>query len=219
MHLGPYNCCKVQEKAKKRVKKMDLKPLIECYGKQGCKSLHLGCGRTKIPGTIGVDIRNFPEVNLMADLNNGLPFDSGSVGLIASNHVLEHLDYSKIMDEMLRVLMDGGINIIVVPHYSNHRAHMGEHRIPGFSWVAFEHFRDEKHPFHGFEIVKNEILFGKRLGFVAKAVNSSNRLKHFYERFFCGIFPASEILVVLRKNGKLLGKNGKLLGKNGRLSK
>ncbi len=174
----------------------DLKLLLD--NKKG-RILHLGCGRVKIPGTIGIDIRNFPEVDVKTDLNKKVPFNSNSVDAIISNHVLEHLDYIKIMNEMLRVLKKGGKNIIVVPHYSNHRAYMGEHITQGFSWVAFEHFRDSNHPFHNFEVVKNEILFGKKLGFITKIVNCNNKLKHIYERFFCGIFPAVEILIILKK--------------------
>lgn len=180
---------------------MDLEPLVSEFFKnrKPAKILHLGCGRKKIPGTIGLDIRKFSEVDFCVDLNSKLPFGENSVDGVISNHVIEHLDYNNIMNEIMRVLKTGGINIMVVPHYTNHRAHMGEHVTPGFSWIAFEHFLDNKHPFNGFEILKNNVLFGKRLGLLGGIVNSNKKITYAYERFFSGILPASEIVVVMRK--------------------
>lgn len=163
------------------------------------KILHLGCGRNKLPKTIGLDIRDFPEVDIRSDLNSDMPFGENSIDGIVSNHVLEHLEYNHTMNDILRVLKTGGINILIVPHYTNHRAHMGEHKIHGFSWVAFEHFADKNHPFYGFEIMKNEILFGNRLNFIGKMINSNKKITYIYERFFSGLFPAVELVVVMRK--------------------
>ncbi|MFH1240356.1 MAG: methyltransferase domain-containing protein [Candidatus Diapherotrites archaeon] len=163
------------------------------------KILHLGCGRNKLPKTIGIDIRDFPEVDVRVDLNSDMPFGENSVDGIVSNHVLEHLDYSHIMNESLRILKTGGISIMIVPHYTNHRAHMGEHKIQGFSWIAFEHFADKNHPFYGFEIMKNEILFGNKLNFIGKLINSNKKITYIYERFFSGIFPAVELAVIMKK--------------------
>lgn len=56
---------------------------------------------------------------LRHDLNNGLPFDTGSVHLIHLSHVLEHFDYGKglkLLKECRRVLRpDDGILRVAVP--------------------------------------------------------------------------------------------------------
>ena len=40
----------------------------------GLRVLDIGCGRQKFPGTMGLDERAFPGVDVVSDLNNRLPF-------------------------------------------------------------------------------------------------------------------------------------------------
>ena len=67
--------------------------LIDFAARQKGKILHLGCGRKRIPGTVGIDVRkDFPEVDQVADLNKPLDFKESSVDAVLSAHLLEHLD-------------------------------------------------------------------------------------------------------------------------------
>ena len=133
---------------------------------------------------------------MVLDLNNKLPFKDESVDGVIASHVLEHLSYFNFMSELSRILAPGGRVYFLVPYFTNHRAHIGEHVVPGFSWVAFEHFKDPNHPFYSFKIISNRIRFGNRLGFLDNIVA---RFSMIYDRFFCYIMPATELEVVLEK--------------------
>ena len=56
--------------------------------------INLGCGKTRIPESIGVDAVEIPEtVDVIHDLNETpYPFDNGFADEIHFYHVLEHLD-------------------------------------------------------------------------------------------------------------------------------
>src|SRR5687768_18070623 len=68
--------------------------------------LELGCGRAPQPGRIGIDAIDLPGVDIVADLENGLPFiPSTSVDEIHARSLLEHLDnFEPLMREIVRVL-------------------------------------------------------------------------------------------------------------------
>lgn len=85
----------------------------------GAFALDLGCGRTKVAGTIGVDIAPLPGVDVRADLNTALPFRDSSVDTIYTSHTLEHVaDFVRTMEEIWRVTKPGARVHIWVPHAS-----------------------------------------------------------------------------------------------------
>ncbi len=85
----------------------------------GRRVLHLGCGRTKLPGSVGVDALSFPATDVVHDLNAfPWPFDEGSVDVIFAHSVLEHLDsLPTAFEEMYRVCKNGARIIIAVPYF------------------------------------------------------------------------------------------------------
>jgi len=86
-------------------------------GKQKELKLDLGCGPNKEEGYVGVDLRSFSGVDLIADLSVfPWKFKSNSVEDIRASHFLEHLpDILRTMNEIFRVLKPGGIVQIDVP--------------------------------------------------------------------------------------------------------
>lgn len=56
------------------------------------KILHAGCGSSKIPGSVGVDILDLPGVDVVHDLNKRWPFEDDSFDVVLSKNVLEHVD-------------------------------------------------------------------------------------------------------------------------------
>jgi len=81
---------------------------------RGLHIVELGGGINPKAGcNINIDLE---EGNFKWDLNDGIPLDDNSVGVIWASHILEHLhDKHKIMCEIHRVLADGGWAFIQVP--------------------------------------------------------------------------------------------------------
>jgi len=166
-------------------------------GEGNKKILHLCCQDAHIDGAINIDYVKFEGVDIIADLNRRWRFAKNeSVDGIIAIDALEHLNYFHAMGEIARVLKPGGNCYLRVPHFTNHRAHIGEHTIPGLSYIAFDHFKDKNHPFYRLKVISNRISFGRALRFLDWAIN---RMPLLWERFFCYIMPAVELEIVLEK--------------------
>lgn len=83
--------------------------------------LELGCGLAPQPGRIGIDRLDLKGVDIVADIEQGLPFiPSGCVDQIFCRSLLEHVDnFELFMREAVRVLKAGGVCNVFVPHFSN----------------------------------------------------------------------------------------------------
>jgi len=83
--------------------------------------LHLGCGRTILPGFVNVDRVAAPGVDVVADLDDcartRLPFEDDTVDEVYMSHVLEHVrDTLSLMAELHRVAKRGAVITARVPH-------------------------------------------------------------------------------------------------------
>jgi SAM-dependent methyltransferase len=87
--------------------------------------LHLGCGRTILPGWVNVDCVSLPGVDMCIDLDAlspeiPFPAENDSVDDFRAYHVLEHLDNTlSFMQEMYRIAMPGARMEIRVPYGSS----------------------------------------------------------------------------------------------------
>ena len=82
--------------------------------------LDLGCGARKTPGAVGADRIATSGVDVVCDLDAGLPFSDNSVEEVILNHVVEHLDdLCAAMQEIWRVCRPGGTVRIWTPHFSS----------------------------------------------------------------------------------------------------
>lgn len=100
--------------------------------------LDLGCGSNKKPGFIGVDIAEFPGVDCVADLRQGLPYEADSVAEIHSSHFFEHLEWPErvaLFNDIYRVLVVGGTAQIITPDWA-HACMYGDptHKSPMSGW-------------------------------------------------------------------------------------
>lgn len=76
----------------------------------------LGCAYKKPEGFIGVDIYPWPEVDIVADMTQGLPFSDSSVDEVRAHDVIEHLpDRIQTMNEIWRICKPNAIVDIFVP--------------------------------------------------------------------------------------------------------
>jgi predicted SAM-dependent methyltransferase len=80
--------------------------------------INLGCGYRPMKGWINVDRARGPEVQVVWDLTQGLPFPNSSSTAIFSEHLLEHFtkeDASRLLSECHRVLQTGGVLRLSTP--------------------------------------------------------------------------------------------------------
>lgn len=84
------------------------------------EKIDLGCGTKKKEGYYGIDVVEYPGVDKVMDLRmSTLPFPDGSLTDVYCSHFLEHLTFEEnchLFNEAYRVLKEGGIFEIVVPH-------------------------------------------------------------------------------------------------------
>ncbi len=83
--------------------------------------LDVGCGEYKISGAIGIDRRNWPNVDVVHDLNcYPWPFPDDSFDRIVCRHSLPHLDdVVRAMDELHRIARPGATVEVVTPHFTS----------------------------------------------------------------------------------------------------
>ena len=98
----------------------DIDRLLAELRKHVSKGLHLGSGSTKLEGLINCDLFN-PEADLKADAKDLSMFEDGSVDLIESHHMIEHLSFAdteSALEEWQRVLRRRGLLVISCPDIS-----------------------------------------------------------------------------------------------------
>ncbi len=107
-------------------------------------TVDVGCGSRKTPGAIGIDTARIPGVDLIGDLERGLPLRDGSVDVLHAYHVLEHVDdFLAAVGEIWRVLRHGGVAHIKGPHAASPYTTWKDptHR-RGLSIATFTYFDD-----------------------------------------------------------------------------
>lgn len=130
--------------------KVSSKKALEDYLKNNKESvLNLGCGKSKPKNHFGIDIRKFDGVDLVCDLNKGIPLPDNSFKVVIAQDFLEHTlpqNNIKIMEEIYRVLDFGGHFHFIVP--STDGNNMGAFQDPThFSYwneKKFWYFFDDK---------------------------------------------------------------------------
>jgi len=190
--------------------------------------LNLGCGKTRIPGSIGVDTADIPgSVDVIHDLNETpYPFSNDFADEIHFYHVLEHLDDPVAkLEEIHRILKPNGILFMRVPHFSSNGAFTDiTHKRP-FSCFSFDVFEENAyHAFYSkvrFELLQKEIKYfgmypndGIYARYIhpnqcpilarpfVRLINFMIRLSPmFFERVWCyWVGGACEVVITMKKN-------------------
>jgi SAM-dependent methyltransferase len=183
--------------------------------------IELGCGQKKKQGRIGVDKLNLPNVDIVADLEEGLSFlPDNSVDQIHCRSVLEHIkNFDNLMREMVRVLKDNGKAYVFVPHFSNpyyfsdftHSRFFGLYTF--YYFVATENQLKRKVPAF-YTDIRIKVL-SQRLVFKSSFViintikklagwliNAHTLIQEYYEENLCYIFPCYGIEIVFTPDRK-----------------
>jgi len=170
-----------------------------CDGLSLSKVLDIGCGRHKLPGSIGLDIVPLEGVDVVHDLNQfPYPFSDNSFDSVRLSHVIEHTQsIIRTMEEIHRILKPGGELEITTPHYTDasswqdptHHWHLNSR---SFDFFAEDH-QSGYYSKARFKIESSEIKllkFYKWLGFEF-LINLENRnlryrfLRKFWEQYLC----------------------------------
>lgn len=88
--------------------------------------IDLGCGPNKRdPHAVGVDIRDYEPVDVVTNIETGLPFPDDSVTGVDAYSILEHVsDLPGVMAELHRVCVDGAELTGKVPHWRDRNAYI-----------------------------------------------------------------------------------------------
>jgi SAM-dependent methyltransferase len=177
----------------------------------------LGCAVRKRPGRVGIDRLDLPGVDIVADLEAGLPFlPDPSVDEIHCRSVLERIaNFEQLLGEMMRVLKDSGRACIFVPHFSNPYYYSDyAHKRP-FGLYTFYYFADQDHQARRevpsfytdlrIEIVSVKLKFRSPIRILhwsrklmGAIINLHPALQEFYEAGLCYLVPCDGIEVILR---------------------
>lgn len=170
------------------------------------KTLDIGCGRRKEPGSIGLDYNvDATAADLIADLNQPLPFADNTFDLVRAVHVIEHLnDVIEAVDEIHRITKRGGAIYLVTPHHTDaiswrdptHRWHLNS-----FSFQYWDQFHGERHWYTRKQLrpvsVHVELArMWKWMGF-QWFVNHFDWYRRFWEHYMCFIVRGKQMEFVL----------------------
>jgi SAM-dependent methyltransferase len=115
--------------AKKTVKKAT-KKVAKAKAAPQLLKLNLGCGKSKMEGFKGVDVRKFDgsdAVDIVCNLGvDTWPFEDESVDEAYCSHMIEHLSADQrvhFVNELDRVLKPGAKCLLIAPHWGSCRAY------------------------------------------------------------------------------------------------
>jgi predicted SAM-dependent methyltransferase len=163
--------------------------------------LDMGCGRSKIPGALGMDVDPQSQADIIHDLNQyPYPVKENTFDQIFAKHIIEHLDNPRgFLKEVHRILKPGGVAFIETPHFSCRVAYSEpEHKL-FYSYYMFVHLLSDlaKINYH-FKVLRQEITFYK----LYKACGIkflANKFPDTYERFWTYMFPAENVVLEVKK--------------------
>lgn len=95
--------------------------MVQVEGEPPLRVLDVGCGgRKQYFHAIGIDRHPHPGVDIVADLERGLPVADRSIDHVFAVHFLEHVHHLlPLLNELHRVLRPEGVLHVMVPHHAS----------------------------------------------------------------------------------------------------
>jgi SAM-dependent methyltransferase len=158
------------------------------------RTLDVGCGIRKYPGSIGIDVNPASAADVICDLDRfPYPFADRTFDGLRAIHVIEHLtDVIRTMEEFHRLVKPGGRVRIETPHYTDfssfcdptHKHHLNSFsfRYFGENHGGFGYYTDAK--FREISVRVKLLAFWRWLGF-EYLVNRFTRFRKFWEFYLC----------------------------------
>lgn len=171
----------------------------------GRSALDVGCGRDKIPGSVGIDIAEESGAEIRHDLGVfPYPLADDLFDVIFLRNVIEHVpDVVRLMEELHRLGRPDADVLITTPHFSSVYSYQDPTHLRHLSIESMDYFTHEtKHSnFYTrrrFKVVARHLDFGKSFPFslIARLLFALSPRK--YEKHFAFIFPANSIFFHLR---------------------
>jgi len=189
--------------------------LEQVLNSQNSLVIELGCGLKRKEGRITIDKVDLPNVDIIADIEEGLPFlPDNSVNELYCKSVLEHIDnFEHLMREIIRVLKPDGKAYIFVPHFSNPYYYSDYTHKRFFGLYSFYYFVDTKKQlkrkvplFYSdirINIIYQKLVFRSPFWFskqikklIGFFINCHSSIMEFYELHLCYIIPCDGIKIV-----------------------
>jgi len=169
--------------------------------------IDLACGKKKVVGCLGFDRVHLPGVDVVCDLDRGIPLADNCVDEAFCCWFYEHCqDVVKLTEEIHRVLKPGGRLVIKVPYYTHFQAFNDPTNKHFFAYDTFTYFtEDNDYNFYTqarFKIVQR--FLGCNSGFypLRRLINSlANHWPRFYEEYLNKFLRANCMRIELRKTG------------------
>jgi SAM-dependent methyltransferase len=186
-----------------RIKKAALKnDHLSIHTEKSERIVDLGCGRRKTPGSVGVDGYAWPDVDIVADLNQSpWPLDENAFDVVVANHIIEHVaDVVTFMAEIHRIAADGARVRIVTPHFSSMYSWQDPTHLRHMSVGWYELFTDGYlgEQIGKFQLVSSDVKFGSSLRCVIGKLIYRFRGWKRWEKHDAFRRPARDITTVLR---------------------
>lgn len=157
--------------------------------------LDIGCGpKNKKPGSIGLDKRPAPHVDVVHDLNvYPYPFPDNEFDWIEMSHIIEHIDRPLyLVNEVYRIARHGATIRIITPHYSSQLSYGDLEHFHHLGYITFSTLQNTGL----FKIKKHKLWFTDLYKILGIGV-LANWFPRRWEKYFCFIFPALYVEVFL----------------------
>ena len=191
------------------------------------KTLDIGCGRHKFPGSVGLDAVPLDTVDVVHDLNvYPYPFEADTFDRIRAIHVIEHLQsIVKTMEELHRIAKPGAIVTIVTPHYTDSSSWQDPTHIWHLNTRSFNYFQEDfKTNWYStarFRVARAHVQLLKMYSWlgIERLVNLRNRkfrfIRQFWEQHLCYVVRGKvlEFELVAIKDGENGDHAGPVSGK------
>ena len=108
--------------------------------------INLGSWTERYDGFLNLDKDPGVKPDIVADIEKGIPLDDNSVDEIKANMILEHIhDIIFVMNELWRIMKNGAILNIIVPHEKSAMAWGDPTHVRVFNEESFGYFCSKWH--------------------------------------------------------------------------